>query len=228
MTTMDFGATLNALRKLHVETGSLACLGCGYEHNCSTHGCAILRNAIEHMEAALSNYDSLSALVDRLETELKSEILSAAEIRAKLANEWVSVEERLPRLRENVLVCAFWHEHWGVYMGWNSGHGWTVSCGLGQRSDVQVSHWMPLPAPPDRRPPEGRKHEKEEKNHMTYFEAFRTLPSDQLARLLLCPNQTARRYNPIPCTLKTPEHTSCDQCIAAFLLTEVDPRDAAQ
>ena len=70
-------------------------------------------------------------------------------------NEWVSVEERLPPLRENVLVCAYWHEHWGVYMGWNSGHGWTVSCGIGQRSDVQVSYWMPLPAPPYRRPPEG-------------------------------------------------------------------------
>ena len=70
-------------------------------------------------------------------------------------NEWVSVEERLPPLRENVLVCAYWHEHWGVYMGWNSGHGWTVSCGIGQRSDVQVSYWMSLPAPPDSRPPEG-------------------------------------------------------------------------
>ena len=70
-------------------------------------------------------------------------------------NEWVSVEERLPQLRENVLVCAYWHEHWGVYMGWNSGHGWTVSCGIGQRSDVQVSHWMLLPEPPDRRLPEG-------------------------------------------------------------------------
>lgn len=52
MTIMDFTTTLNALRKLCVETGSLACLGCGYEHNCSTHGCAILRNAIEHMKAA--------------------------------------------------------------------------------------------------------------------------------------------------------------------------------
>ena len=65
-------------------------------------------------------------------------------------NEWVSVEERLPRLRENVLVCAYWHEHWGVYIGWNNGHGWTVSCGIGQRNDVQVSHWMLLPAPPEK------------------------------------------------------------------------------
>ena len=63
---------------------------------------------------------------------------------------------------------------------------------------------------------------------MTYYKAFRTLPPDQLARLLLCPNQTARWLNPIPCTQGKPEHNSCDQCIAAFLLTEVDPRDAAQ
>ena len=32
-----------ALRRLKVETGSLVCLGCGYEHNCGIHGCAILR-----------------------------------------------------------------------------------------------------------------------------------------------------------------------------------------
>ena len=36
---------LAALRRLKVETGSLACLGCGYEHSCGIHGCAILREA---------------------------------------------------------------------------------------------------------------------------------------------------------------------------------------
>lgn len=34
---------LVALRRLKVETGSLVCVGCGYEHNCGVHGCAILR-----------------------------------------------------------------------------------------------------------------------------------------------------------------------------------------
>lgn len=57
MTTMDYTTTLRAVKKLKVQTGSLACVGCGYEHNCSLHGCAILRNAAEHMEAALANYD---------------------------------------------------------------------------------------------------------------------------------------------------------------------------
>ena len=114
MTTMDFSATLAALRRLRVETGSLVCFGCGHEHNCSTHGCAILRNAVEHMEAALSNYDSLSALVHRLETELKSEILSAAELRARLANEPLTLEE----LREMDGEPAWWDDGdgscWGI------------------------------------------------------------------------------------------------------------------
>ena len=36
-----------ALRALKVETGSLACLGCGHENRCSIAGCAIIRRAIE-------------------------------------------------------------------------------------------------------------------------------------------------------------------------------------
>ena len=87
-------------------------------------------------------YHQAAQIIDMLVSELEGEPTLTPQ------NEWVSVEERLPPLRENVLVCAYWHEHWGVYIGWNSGHGWTVSCGIGQRSDVQVSHWMPPPVPP--------------------------------------------------------------------------------
>lgn len=38
-----------ALKRLKVETGSLACLGCGYADHCSTHGCAILRAAVDRI-----------------------------------------------------------------------------------------------------------------------------------------------------------------------------------
>ena len=119
MTTMDFSATLAALRRLRVETGSLVCFGCGHEHNCSTHGCAILRNAVEHMEAALSNYDSLSALVHRLETELKSEILSAAELRARLANEPLTLEELREMKGQPV---------WTVTTGLDGSGRWELVC----------------------------------------------------------------------------------------------------
>lgn len=40
---------INALRRLKVETGSLACLGCGHEHNCGVHGCAIMREAADRI-----------------------------------------------------------------------------------------------------------------------------------------------------------------------------------
>lgn len=45
---------LAALRRLKVQTGSLACLGCGREHNCGIHGCAILREAIAFVEKKLA------------------------------------------------------------------------------------------------------------------------------------------------------------------------------
>lgn len=44
---------IRALRRLKVETGSLACLGCGHEHSCSVHGCVIITEAIAQLK--LSN-----------------------------------------------------------------------------------------------------------------------------------------------------------------------------
>lgn len=40
---------ISALKQLKVETGSLACLGCGHADNCSIHGCAILRAAVDRI-----------------------------------------------------------------------------------------------------------------------------------------------------------------------------------
>ena len=45
--TMD--GLLQALKRLRVETGSLACLGCGHEHDCGVRGCAIMRKAVERL-----------------------------------------------------------------------------------------------------------------------------------------------------------------------------------
>ena len=80
-------------------------------------------------------------------------------------NEWVSVGEKLPENDGWYLVYApgYWGNskiygldglaysnfkhnykvHWGIERG--TGRGWP---GI-------VTHWMSLPAPPDRRPPEG-------------------------------------------------------------------------
>lgn len=47
---MTTKAILEALARLRVESGSLACLGCGLEHNCSTHGCYVLREAAAQLD----------------------------------------------------------------------------------------------------------------------------------------------------------------------------------
>ena len=47
---------INALKRMESETGSLAdssfCLGCGHEHNCGVHGCAVIREAIDRISIA--------------------------------------------------------------------------------------------------------------------------------------------------------------------------------
>ncbi len=44
----------SVLRSMAVETGSLVCLGCGHERSCSTHGCAILKDAADTIERLLN------------------------------------------------------------------------------------------------------------------------------------------------------------------------------
>lgn len=51
MTTRELA---EAVRRLSVETGSLACLGCGHEHSCSVRGCAILREAADALDREAS------------------------------------------------------------------------------------------------------------------------------------------------------------------------------
>lgn len=53
---------LAALRRLKVQTGSLVCLGCGREHNCGIHGCAILRETIAFVEKKLAEDQSRSVM----------------------------------------------------------------------------------------------------------------------------------------------------------------------
>lgn len=59
-------------------------------------------------------------------------------------NEWVSVEERLPEPTYCVLVYT---TDYSIEVDARGSDGEWMS--------HEVTHWMPLPAPPDRRPPEG-------------------------------------------------------------------------
>ena len=47
---MTITELIKSLQRLKVETESIACLGCGHEHNCGIHGCAIIREAAERLD----------------------------------------------------------------------------------------------------------------------------------------------------------------------------------
>lgn len=74
-------------------------------------------------------------------------------------NEWVSVEERLPTDERPVLVFVGYADTMtgfittSSYFCFDANPHWQWD-GL-VRDEQRTLFWMPLPAPPDRRPPEG-------------------------------------------------------------------------
>lgn len=61
---------INALRRLKVETGSLACLGCEHEHNCGVHGCAIMREAADRIANQSNHIAALQQEIEKLRTRV--------------------------------------------------------------------------------------------------------------------------------------------------------------
>ena len=105
--------------------------------NQNTHILA-LQKEIEGLRSQNEQLREAAALVAKESAEL-------------LERRWIPVTERLPEDRSDVLVVAYWHERWGVYMGWCAPvrAAWSVHIGIGDRSDIAVTHWMPLPEPPE-------------------------------------------------------------------------------
>ena len=60
---MNTKELINSLNRLKVQTGSLACLGCGHEHGCGVHGCAIIREAVEALQNVVVFQDDRKPLV---------------------------------------------------------------------------------------------------------------------------------------------------------------------
>ena len=121
------------LKRLKVETGSLACMGCGREHNCGVHGCAVLREAA----------DVLQEYVDRCK-RYADETMALRE-----KHQWIPVTERLPAEGERVLAARD-----GLFVG----EAYLSKSGAWQRyygvlwvllGCAPVTHWMPLPDAPE-------------------------------------------------------------------------------
>ena len=84
-------------------------------------------------------------------------------------NEWVSVEERLPENNAQVLM---WSAKWNIAEAgsYYNGRFWVYS-EIGDRYIADdITHWMSLPAPPDRRPPENDAESPFENNKNKFME----------------------------------------------------------
>lgn len=150
------------MREMAVNTGGLNCLGCGYEHNCGVHGCAVLKRAADLIE---NQQHEIAALMQANEALRQQQQWISATERLPVAEDkygWVNcivtvLESRFPTSsydyidapenREIVLPAMFdcaqkiWHV------------GETAVNALMDIEDSPlngwyVTHWMPLPESP--------------------------------------------------------------------------------
>lgn len=161
------------LRRQRVETGSIACLGCGWENSCGVHGCRILREAADMLENDESQAIALQRVLALRQAQLDCAAASAEKLRrqngelrdaaadvtrlaaeAAVERDWISVEDRLPEDDGDVLAIVSGYptpnitlEDVLVVAAFCEGEGWYI----GEYPDWDnpiITYWMPLPEPP--------------------------------------------------------------------------------
>ena len=72
---MQIENIIKSLRRMAVNTGTLNCLGCGFEHNCGIHGCRVLREAADKLDELQRENNALfrAAMDNRKESGLMDE-----------------------------------------------------------------------------------------------------------------------------------------------------------
>lgn len=158
------------LRRQRVVTGSIVCLCCGWENSCGVHGCRIMREAADMLENDESQAVALQRVLALRQAQLDCAAASSAALKkeneqmrdaaaqvTKLAAEaaverdWISVEDRLPEIWRNdetaeLVNYMIYSPDFGVDIGnyHATAKKWLCIC-----LPCTVTHWMPLPEPPE-------------------------------------------------------------------------------
>ena len=98
------------LRYKKVETGSLLCFGCGHEHNCGIHGCAVMRAAADAMENLQTENAALRRTIDNL-TSAQAVVLKEFEVKLEELAEVKAERDAAVADLESVGICDFC-VHW--------------------------------------------------------------------------------------------------------------------
>lgn len=120
-----------ALWRLKVETGSIACLGCGWENSCGVHGCRIMREAADMLENDESQAAALRRVLALRQAQLDCAAASSAVLKreneqmrdaaaqvtklagdAAVERDWISVTERLPEEHDSIFAKAYGTKRW--------------------------------------------------------------------------------------------------------------------
>ena len=123
---------IELLRRLKVQTGSLACLGCGHEHNCATSGCAIMRAACDQLKKSMDRCARYAEEIAVLQERQK----------------WIPVTERLPENGERVLAYCKDRVIHDVKWSWPQ-NAWFDKVTGHEYFEGFVTHWMLLPEAPE-------------------------------------------------------------------------------
>lgn len=127
---------VNAIRRLKVETGSLACMGCGHARNCGVSGCAIMREAAGRIANQRTHIAALQQEIEKLRRQVPR---------------WIPVDERLPEVWRNdetaeLVNYMIYSPDFGVDIGNYHAKAKKWLC---MALPCTVTHWAPLPEPPE-------------------------------------------------------------------------------
>ena len=127
---------VSAIRRLKVETGSLACMGCGHERNCGVSGCAVMREAADRIVNQSTHIAALQQEIEKLRRQVPR---------------WIPVDERLPEVWRNdetaeLVNYMIYSPDFGVDIGNYHAKAKKWLC---MALPCTVTHWAPLPEPPE-------------------------------------------------------------------------------
>ena len=125
------------------------CGDCAYfrGHSCDIWGMMCdAADALEAAEQKIAELESNNPIVESVLVDKLYQRIYELEAQLPREGEWINVGERLPERSKNVLVANCRGKQWDIDKAWWNGM-YFDRCG--KKPFFHVTHWMPLPEPPN-------------------------------------------------------------------------------